>query len=146
MRSLILFVVGLVFGTGLGFILGNPSHGHDHAGHGDMGHDMSMLAPWTGPAPTIALAVSDDMGDAKNLFMDITGFTFTPETVNTPPVAGTGHVHVYLNGVKYARAYGPWLLVKNAPSGSVIRVTLNANDHSDWGIDGQPIAAEITVP
>lgn len=146
MRSLILFVIGLMFGTGLGFILGNPSEGHDHAGHDDMHHDMSMLTPWEGPAPSLVLNVSDDKGDAKNLFMDITGFTFTPEAVNTPPVTGTGHVHVYLDGVKYARAYGPWLLVNNAPSGSVIRVTLNANDHTDWGIDGQPIAAEVTVP
>ena len=146
MRALILFAIGLVFGTGLGFMLGSPVEGHDHAGHGDMRHDMSAVTPWAGPAPSIALTVLDDRGDAKNLFMDISGFTFTPETVNTPPVAGTGHVHVYLDGAKYARAYGPWLLVKNAPSGSVIRVTLNANDHTGWGLGDQPIAAEITVP
>ncbi|MEN8896805.1 MAG: hypothetical protein ABF248_12080 [Yoonia sp.] len=146
MRSLILFVIGLVFGTGLGFMLGNPSEGHDHAGHGDTGHDMSKLVPWTGPAPTIALAVSNDMGRAMNLFIDLSGFTFTPETVNTDPVAGTGHAHVYVDGVKKARVYAPWMHLADAPSGSTVRVTLNANDHTGWGIDGQPIAAEITVP
>lgn len=146
MRALILFVIGLTLGTGIGFMLGMPASDHDHASHSDMGHDHSALTAWTGPAPDIALQLTPDMGDAQNLLIDITGFTFTPETVNTAPVQGTGHAHVYIDGEKVGRAYGPWMLLAHAPSGSVVRVTLNANDHTAWGIDGDPIVAEITVP
>jgi hypothetical protein len=146
MRALILFAIGTVFGTGLGFMLGAPMNGHDHAGHDDMEHDMSAVTPWTGPAPLLNLTVTPDTGDAKNLFIDVAGFTFTPEAANTASVAGTGHAHVYVDGVKVVRAYAPWVHIERAPSGSVIRVTLNANDHSGWAVDDQPIAAEITIP
>ncbi|MCO4847610.1 MAG: hypothetical protein KC448_06520 [Yoonia sp.] len=146
MRALILFVIGIVFGTGLGVIISAPMEGHDHAGHSDTGHDHSVLTEWTGPAPSLALTITDDTGDGKNLFIDVAGFTFTPETVNTVPVAGTGHTHIYVDGIKILRAYGPWVHLTGAPSGSVVRVTLNANDHTGWAIDGQPIVAEITVP
>lgn len=146
MRSIILFVIGLVFGTGFGYIIGTPTQGHDHAGHSDKGHVHSTLSEWTGPAPSLTLIVTNDAGDARNLFIDVAGFTFTPETVNTAPVAGTGHAHIYVNGVKTLRAYGPWVHLSDAPSGSVVRVTLNANDHTGWAIDDQPIAVEITVP
>lgn len=146
MRSLILFVIGIVFGTGLGFILGTPMEGHDHAGHSDTGHDHSALTEWTTPPPSFALVVTDDIGDAKNMFIDVAGFSFTPETVNAAPIAGTGHAHIYVDGVKTVRAYAPWVHLSDAPSGSVVRVTLNANDHTGWAIEGQPIVAEITVP
>ena len=146
MWSLILFVIGIVFGTGLGFILGAPMEGHDHAGHSDTGNDHSALTEWTTPAPSLAIIVTDDTGDAKNLFIDVTGFSFTPETVNTTPVTGTGHAHVYVDRVKTIRAYAPWVHIIDAPRGSVVRVTLNANDHTGWAINGHPIVAEITVP
>lgn len=146
MRSIILFVIGLVFGTGFGYIFGTPTQGHDHASHSDTEHDHSTLTEWTGPAPSLTLIVTDDAGDAKSLLIDVAGFAFTPETVNTAPVAGTGHAHIYVNGVKTLRAYGPWVHLTNAPSGSVLRVTLTANDHTGWAAFGQPIMAEITVP
>lgn len=146
MRALILFVIGLVFGTGLGYIIGAPTGGHDHAGHSDAAHDHSALTEWTTPAQSLALTVSDDIGDAKNLFINVTEFTFTPEAVNTAPIAGTGHAHIYVDGIKTVRAYAPWVHLINAPSGSVVRVTLNANNHTGWAMNGEPLAAEITVP
>jgi hypothetical protein len=145
-RSIILFAIGIVFGTGFGYILGAPMDGHDHAGHADMGHDRTMVTQWDGPAPMLALTVSADAGDAQTLFIDTNGFVFTPQTVNSAPVAGTGHAHVYVNGVKVARAYSAWLHLENAPSGSTVRVTLHANDHTAWARNALPIAAEITVP
>jgi len=146
MRSIILLVIGLFFGTGIGFLLGKPATEHDHASHADANHDHSALTAWNGPAPDIALQLFHDSGDAQNLLIDITGFTFTPEAVNTAAVDGTGHAHVYVDGVKIGRAYGPWMLLDNAPSGSTVRVTLNANDHTAWGLGDTPIVAEITLP
>ena len=146
MRAIILFVIGLVFGTGLGFIISAPTQGHDRAGHSDTGHYHSALSEWIGPAPSLALSVSDDIGVAKNLFINVIGFTFSPEAVNAAPVASTGHVHIFVDGVKVARAYSPWMHLADAPSGSTIRVTLNANDHTGWVINSRPIMAEIIVP
>ena len=74
------------------------------------------------------------------------GFIFAPEEANGPNRTGTGHAHVYVNGEKIMRAYGAWVHLADVPANAVIRVTLNANDHSGWGLDGQPIAAEITSP
>lgn len=148
MRALILFLIGIAFGTAGGFLvaggLGEPSH--DHAGHTDVSHDHSTLTIWEGAAPDLQLALFPDTGTAQNLQIVTNGFTFTPEDVNGPPVAGSGHAHVYINGEKIARAYSAYMHLANVPEGATVRVTLNANNHTVWGIDGQPIAAEVTVP
>lgn len=151
MRPLMLFVIGLVFGTGLGFMLagGVPTPPHDHGGHTDtsadhMAHDT--LTDWTGPAPALSLALTPDMDGAMNLHIIADGFTFTPQDVNTAPVPGTGHAHVYVNGTKIGRAYGAWFQIPQIAPGDVVRVTLNANDHTLWATAGQPVAAEVTVP
>ena len=150
MRLLLLFVIGLIFGFGGGFLvgggMGDSTHGHDHAGHSDTGHDHAELITWGGPAPTIKLGLKADIGNALNLLIDVDGFTFTPERVNMTAQQGTGHAHIYLNGEKIARAYGPWFLIPTALRGDIIRVTLNADNHAPWGANGVPLAAEITVP
>jgi hypothetical protein len=81
-----------------------------------------------------------------NLHIMVQGFTFAPELVNGPITPAAGHAHVYVNGEKVARAYGPYLLLSGVETGDVVRVTLNANDHTTWGLDGMPLAAETIVP
>lgn len=150
MRALILFVIGIAFGTAGGFLaaggLGDTAHAHDHAGHADASHDHDSLTPWDGPAPELQLDLTPDTGSALNLHILTSGFAFTPEAVNGSPLPGTGHAHVYVNGVKVARAYGPYMHLPDVPHGAVIRVTLNANDHTVWGLSGQPIATEVAAP
>lgn len=150
MRSLLLFLIGIVFGTTLGFLLsgglGGAEHAHDHAGHSSTSHDQSGLAAWEGVAPKLALALTSDIDDALNLQIQTEGFTFTPELVNGPNEPGTGHAHIFINGKKVARAYSAWTHLNSVPNGATIRVTLNANDHSGWGLNGQPITAEIIAP
>jgi hypothetical protein len=146
MRLLLLFFIGLTFGFGGGFLVGGglgPSS-HDHAGHDDDNHDTSSLLQWTGPPANLSLGFTSDAANALNLNIQADGFIFTPETVNTDPTPGTGHAHVYLNGEKIGRAYGPWFHIETVLPGDVIRVTLNADNHAPWGDNGTPIAAEIT--
>lgn len=148
MRLLLLFLIGLVFGFGGGFLAGGgmgPS-AHDHAGHGDTGHDHADLIEWIGPSADLSLALTPDINDAVNLNIKTVGFNFTPNAVNTDPTPGAGHAHIYVNGEKVGRAYSNWFHIKNVASGDVIRVTLNADNHAQWGANGQPLAAEITVP
>ncbi len=146
MRSLILFVIGLVFGTGLGFVLGSPIKGHDHAGHGDAAHDHSQLVQWgDAPLPTIALVATSDTKSGVNLQISTTNFTMTPEAVGGPDAVGSGHAHVYLNGDKIGRVYSDWVHVPDAETGDVIRVTLNGNSHAGWAGPDGPIVAEVIV-
>lgn len=148
MRLLLLFIIGLTFGFGSGFLVagGMGPSSHDHAGHSDMDHDMSALVEWEGPTAYVALALTPDTDNAMNLNIKTVGFNFTPQMVNSDPISGTGHAHIYLNGEKIGRAYSNWFHIESTQSGDVIRVTLNANNHAPWGANGQPFATEITVP
>lgn len=146
MRALILLFIGLFFGAGLGYLLSVPTDPHDHAGHDDDTHEHSVVTAWTGPEPTIGITLKDDVDGAHNLFVDVTGFSFTPQDVNTEAQQGTGHAHVYQDGVKITRIYSPWTHLEGLESGATLRVTLNANDHTAWGYNGMPIAAEFIVP
>jgi hypothetical protein len=167
-RGAAALLIGVVLGLGLGFVLGsNLGHGstsqglqtsagmgdaaHDHAAHdhgqGDMsGHDHSGLIEAGTPAPTLTLRVHPDGKQSRNLHIETTNFTFDPEGVNGPHKAGHGHAHVYINGVKQPRAYGPWMQLHALPIGThEVRVTLSANDHSQLAINGQPIEATTTL-
>lgn len=149
MRAILLFIIGLTFGFGAGFLTGGGmghTAGHDHAGHADAGHDMMAVTAWEGAPPVLSLTLTPDMGRDFNLRITADGFTFDPENVNAPTTAGTGHAHVYVNGEKVARAYSPYMHLTNVPEGAIVRVTLNTNEHGHWGLDGEPIAAEITAP
>ncbi len=161
MRSLILFIIGLAFGTGFGLLAGGSleTAGHDHAssdhgGHdmammdGDAAHDHSAMIDWPAGqlAPQLTLQVLPDGPDSRNLHIIANGFDWTPEQVNNDVQAGSGHAHVYLNGIKVARAYSPWLHLDHFPEGPVtVRVTFNANDHSVWMLDGAPLAIETVT-
>lgn len=161
-RSLILFVIGLFFGAGGGYLLAPGTQaglsGHDHAdpaahapgmahaGGGTqagMDHDLLQV---TGPAPGLSLTLHPDAPGAVNLEILTTGFRFAPERVNGPAAPGEGHAHVYLDGVKIARVYGPWFQITGLEGGEEVRVTLNANSHQMLADGGAPIAAVATVP
>src|SRR6056297_103397 len=167
-RGAVALLVGVVLGLGLGFVLGSnleqgsSSHtvpnsaemgdaAHDHSAHdhgqGDMsGHDHSKLIEAGTPAPALTLRVLPDGKQSRNLHIETTNFTFDPEGVNGPHKPGHGHAHVYINGIKLPRAYGPWMQLHALPIGPhEVRVTLNANDHSQLAINGRPIEATTTL-
>lgn len=170
MKSLYLAVIALFFGTGFGFLLAVTSNaelsGHDHndpnahgAGTGHLAHDMaseamaghdhSAMLDVTGDAtgkPDLTLALHHDGGSSYNLQVQYQNFTLTPATVNGPHVAGTGHAHIYVDGVKLTRLYGDWFLLSNMPPGAEVKVTLNANSHEQLMHSGQRVEATVTVP
>lgn len=158
-RSLALLLIGLLFGTGFGFLIGaamapGPASdagppmdaAHDHAAHDHDGGAHARLREFDGPAPDLTLRLHPDGDQSRNLHIGVSGFTFDPEGVNGAHVPGHGHAHVYVNGVKQPRAYGPWVQLHALPKGTHdIRVTLNANDHSQYAISGQPVEATATL-
>ncbi len=145
-----LLLIGLVFGTGLGVLLAagsgmmlqqNMVHDHSAHDHGG-GMDHSRLTDVTGTAPSLEITLHPDGPQSRNLHIQTSNFAFSPEGVNGPHVPGEGHAHIYINNVKVARAYSPWMQLQALPQGThIVRVTLNANDHSQLAVDGAPIEA-----
>ncbi|MEO9826425.1 MAG: hypothetical protein ABJF50_18645 [Paracoccaceae bacterium] len=170
-RAVAMLLIGLIFGGGIGFTIaagaGVTLDGHDHSAHladeeggavdhAAMGHDMSdmethdhdtVITLAEGPdAPTLDIEVSKD-GAGWNLRVVTTNFTLRPERIGAAHVAGEGHGHVYLNGIKQARIYGEWYHIPSVPAGEVeLRVTLNSNDHSALAVGETPLEATMTLP
>ncbi len=100
------------------------------------------------PIPRVALEALPDSKDGYNLHITATNFTFTPEKAGQSPIANEGHAHLFINGVKVARLYGPWFYVGSSlfrKGENTVEVTLNANDHSEWTLGEQHIAADILI-
>lgn len=173
-RSLILFAIGLVFGGGIGFVAaagnGITLDGHDHADHGHgavhgapsddgtgqkAGHDghgeghahEAVLSLPAGPqAPSLEIGLTPDPHSGWNLEIRTANFQFSPANAGRDHVDGEGHAHVYVNGVKVARQYGPWLHLPELPQGgAVVEVTLNTNDHRRLAVDGQPLTTRLEI-
>lgn len=154
-RSLSLFVIGLVFGGGIGFTIaagnGVTFDGHDHgthlAGmdHGNMDHSAMHDTPVDVPAadaPGLSVMITPDPMAGYNLHVMTENFTFSPERASLANVTGEGHAHVYINGEKLGRLYNPWMHLAGLPKGEVeVMVTLNTNDHRPLAVNGTPVSA-----
>ena len=168
-RSLALFGIGLVFGSGIGFLVaagnGITLDGHDHSDpqahggstHGDThgamnltgahaSHDATISLPDAVDAPSLDVAIAPDPVSGWNLHLLVQNFRFAPEHASSPHIPGEGHAHVYVNGTKIARLYGPWLHIADLPAGdNEVTVTLTANDHSQLAVGDKPLRQTMTV-
>jgi hypothetical protein len=118
------------------------------AAAGMMDHDMphGMLEVPAVGAPQVAIAVEEDPMNGWNVTLTTGNFTFTPGSVNGENVDNTGHAHLYVDGVKIARLYGPHFHIPHLPPGEhEISVNLSSNDHSYYLVDGVRIAARTVV-
>ena len=157
MRTLALFAIGLVFGGGIGFVTaagmgvtfdghdhGNPAH-HGGVDHAAMDHDTLLEVPAEG-APEVQIMLSPDPMSGYNLHVMTRNFAFAPQQASLAHAQGQGHGHVYVNGEKQGRIYGPWVHLAALPQGRVtVEVTLNSNTHQPLAVEGTPIAASTTV-
>ena len=153
-----LVVIGAVLGAGGVYYLAPraaPEEAasaveHDHAMHGETDHAEHHGDAWAHPAdvpaPTLSISVTPDPVSGWNLHLETTNFRFAPEASGIGAVAGEGHGHLYANGDKLARLYGPWHHIAALPKGEVeITVTLNTNDHRTIAVSGQPTEARQIV-
>ena len=137
-------------GGGIGFFLAAANNvaldGHHHPAAEDAGHGGTIDLPPGPDAPTLDFRVVRDAGSGWNLQVLTTGFRFAPERVNAPHRRGEGHAHVYVNGKKAGRIYGPWFHLGALPFGKVtLGVSLNTNDHSVLSVSGRPLKVEKTI-
>jgi hypothetical protein len=104
------------------------------------GHKIEAEAPY----PIINLKLIKDSMDGYNLFIKLNNFTLAPEQVGKNNKSNTGHLHLYVNDIKIARVYSRWIHIPERYFNlkeNLIRVTLNANMHGGFTIDGKLIEA-----
>lgn len=98
-------------------------------------------------APTVELKVSEDSSSGWNVHVASEEFDFAPERLGEVNPQ-EGHAHLFLDGKKIARLYGPWYHLSGSavPAGEhELSVMLNANDHTAWAVDGQPVEASAMI-
>ena len=128
--------------------------GHDHGEHGQgagsgtegaHNHDALLEVPAVG-APGVTIELNEDPVSGWNLRVITENFRFSPEQTGGAHVANEGHAHVYVDGVKIGRLYGPWMHIATLPTAAKVEVTLNSNDHRAFSVDGKTISAAVSLP
>jgi hypothetical protein len=114
------------------------------------GHSHMMMpkyeVPDGVPTPGVDLQVHKDPKKGWNVQMTASDFRWAPENASTPAVMGEGHAHLYVDDHKVARVYGEWYFLDALGEGEHdVRVTLNANNHSDYAKDGVVIEDTVTI-
>lgn len=100
------------------------------------------------PVPTVTHLVFPDPMGGYNVQILTRNFQFTPANINRDPQDNEGHAHIYINDVKYARIYSDWFNLPGSallPGENQVKVTLNANNHSEWSVDDIPISSTVSV-
>ena len=136
--------------------LHSDAHGHDSRGHDAHGHDShqgeghhhhgTLEIPSGQPIPSVDLVVSPDAMKGWNLELRVSNFRFAPEKINQESNYQEGHAHLYIDGKKITRLYGPWYYLSDLEPGQhEITITLNANGHEDFVWQGDAIADTVTI-
>ena len=113
------------------------SNDHTHAG---------FEIPDGEAVPAVELTADEDPVSGWNLHLVTTNFAFAPQRAGREVVLGEGHSHLYVDGTKRDRIYGPWYhLADLEPGNHTIEVTLNSNDHSVYQVEGESISDSLTL-
>jgi len=126
--------------------------GKVYAGHGAMQqHQPLEITPLLkknkkSKAPEVSLLVQADIDAGWNVHIQTKHFTFAPQNAGSENRLGEGHAHLYVDDYKLARVYGEWFHIPNLrPGKHMIKVSLNANDHSPLMLDGVLIESSVEV-
>jgi hypothetical protein len=116
-------------------------------GKGD-GHGHRMREVDAAAAPAVRLLATADPAGGWTVQIPTERFRWTPQSVNSPAVAGAGHAHLYNGDTKVARVYSEWSFVpaSAAEAGDTLQVVLYADDHTAWASAGRPVAAQVVLP
>ena len=117
----------------------------DHASASAMAHGpVESSVPI---AIDLSAEVEEDGGVHVNIVTE--GWRWAPEEVNLEPAPGAGHAHIYTDGVKLSRVYGPHYYLPGLEQGMCkLRVALNDNSHNALTFEGNPAEATamVTIP
>lgn len=97
-------------------------------------------------APALKLQVYALADGSFNIQLKTSNFIFTPQNIDMAPTLGEGHAHLYVDGVKLARLYGEWHhLPTLPPDAEVLTVSLYANNHQAFAVNGDKISASVRL-
>ena len=135
------------FGINFHVFAGERASASDAA---DDGHHHDESATIVSEIP-ISVSITAEPAERGGVDVSIAteGFRFAEELVDQPHEPGVGHAHIYLNGEKLARVFeSHYHIADLAPGRNVIRVSLNANDHSELIYNGAIVdsTAIVIVP
>ncbi|MGI9492812.1 MAG: hypothetical protein ACR2QF_10475 [Geminicoccaceae bacterium] len=149
----VLVAIGLIISVGP-IVLSSVAaeQGHRGAGHhesADKQHTHEKMRE-VGSEIVVGLALhaTADIAGGYNIHVITENFRFSPENIDKATDAIEGHAHLYVNGTKKSRLYGPWFHLPEAwlqPGENIVRVTLNDNQHAHWAQGGNVIAAEVRL-
>jgi hypothetical protein len=147
-------LLGLAFASVL-LLAGCGSSGDAGVGHLEHAggtHDMEAAAaepielPADAKAPRLRLTATPDAMGGFNLRVSMANFRLAPEHTGGRPVAGEGHLHLYVDGAKHTRLYGNWFYLDGlAPGAHALRVDAVANNHAPYHHGGEPVSATAAV-
>ena len=119
--------------------------GHMHSDDHDHGYEKIEI-PEAMAVPRVNIEVNQDPQSGWNVHVTTENFRFAPENSGLEHYPGEGHAHLYVDGQKIARLYAKWYHIEELSSGQhEITVTLNANNHSEYAVNGESISASAIV-
>jgi len=110
--------------------------------------------------PSLSLAVSRDWMSGLNLQVHTANYIMTPPpsglsmieamkpSIDAETGFAEGHAHLYINGIKVQRIYGPNLHLPEAlfkPGLNQINVTINNHGHMYWTAAGRQVMATLFI-
>jgi len=121
----------------------------EHVGHMGMQHGPQEI-PENLPVPTLALRLDKDVMTGYNLKIVTSNYEFrSPVDAGPEPYAVLeGHAHLFINGIKIGRLYGPDVHLPGKlfrQGANQILVTLNSHGHGDWSRDGAQVVAKLGI-
>lgn len=115
----------------------------DEHDHGDV-NDPNNVVEATDESVVIE-AFADPEG-GWNVEITLTNFTVVPDGERSEHIAGEGHMHLLIDGVKQGRVYDDEVFVPDpGPGEHTIQLELNSNDHRPYMRDGEPVSGAVVV-
>ncbi len=121
-------------------------------GHGDdasaSGQHAAMAHEALESEVPISVSIMTEVDDRGGVDVQVMteGWLWTPDNVDGDHIPGEGHAHIYVDGVKIDRVYGPnYYLEALEPGERQIRLTLNANSHEELTYNGKSVEAVAVV-
>lgn len=94
----------------------------------------------------VSIKVKADKMKGHNLFIKTSRFRWAPEHASGKHVSGEGHAHLFVDGTKVTRLYGPAYYIGNLTTGQhTVMVSLNGNNHATYARNGKEIKDSFTV-
>ncbi len=119
-----------------------------HAMHkmSNMSQDMANHTGQHDMMPEVTMTVREDATEGWIVILETKHFKFVADAPEPVHVPGEGHGHLYINGLKLQRMYGPEAAIGALPPGShTVMVTLNNNTHMSYESPDGPVAATAFI-